>query len=53
MTRQQIKEMAKAQLGGKIFGNKWLIAVVVIVIQIFFATLTELHILLETMRAFL
>ena len=34
MTRQQIKEMAKAQLGGKIFGNKWLIAVVVIVIQI-------------------
>ena len=34
MTRQQIKEMAKAQLGDKIFGNKWLIAVVVIVIQI-------------------
>ena len=34
MTRQQIKEMAKAQLGDKIFGNQWLIAVVVIVIQI-------------------
>ena len=30
MTRQQIKEMAKAQLGGKIFGNTWLIAVVVV-----------------------
>ena len=34
MTRQQIKEMAKAQLGGKIFGNTWLIAVVVVVIQV-------------------
>ena len=34
MTRQQIKEKAKAQLGGTIFGNTWLIAVVVVVIQV-------------------
>ena len=33
MTRQQMKAMAKAQLGNQIFGNTWLIAVVVIVIQ--------------------
>lgn len=33
MTRQQIKAMARAQLGNGIFGNTWLIAVVVIVIQ--------------------
>ena len=29
MTRIEIKEKAKAQLGGKIFGSKWLIALVV------------------------
>lgn len=33
MTRQQIKAMARAQLGNQIFGNTWLIAVVVVVIQ--------------------
>lgn len=33
MTRQQIKAMARAQLGNSIFGNTWLIAVVVILIQ--------------------
>lgn len=33
MTRQQIKAMARAQLGNQIFGNTWLIAVVVAVIQ--------------------
>ena len=33
MTRQQMKAMAKAQLGDQIFGNTWLIAVVVVVIQ--------------------
>lgn len=33
MTRQQMKAMAKAQLGNQIFGNTWLIAVVVVVIQ--------------------
>lgn len=33
MTRQQMKAMARAQLGNQIFGNAWLIAVVVVVIQ--------------------
>lgn len=33
MTRQQMKAMARAQLGNQIFGNTWLIAVVVVVIQ--------------------
>ena len=33
MTRQQMKAMAKAQLGNQIFGNTWLIAVGVITIQ--------------------
>lgn len=33
MTREQMKAMAKAQLGNQIFGNTWLIAVVVVVIQ--------------------
>lgn len=33
MTREQMKAMARAQLGNQIFGNTWLIAVVVVVIQ--------------------
>ena len=33
MTRQQIKAMARAQLGNSIFGNTWLVAVVVMLIQ--------------------
>lgn len=33
MTRQQIKAMAKDQLGNQIFGYTWLIAVVAVVIQ--------------------
>lgn len=33
MTRSQIKQMARAQLGNQIFGNVWLFAVLVIVVQ--------------------
>ena len=32
MTRQQLKENARAQLGNRIFGNNWLYAVLVVVI---------------------
>lgn len=41
MTRQQIKAMARAQLGNQIFGNTWLIAVVAVVIQMAIAYLVN------------
>lgn len=41
MTREQMKEMAKAQLGKQIFGSTWLTAVVVVIIQLALAYLVN------------